>query len=154
MAPQVPDYDLLLVGDGEQRAKLEQRAKELNIADRVHLAGWRPDVLEILAASSLLVLPSKWEGMPNVVLQAMALGLPVLATSVEGTCELLGDLADPQTAAYGETQVFSRKLVAVLSDEAESERLGVQNRERARQSFSLAQMIRCYEELWESLARL
>lgn len=151
--PRVPDHDLLLVGSGQQRADLQRQALRLGIADRVHLAGWRPDVLEIVAASDMLVLPSKWEGMPNVVLQAMALGKPVLVTEVEGTCELLGNLAEPQTVAYGETQVFSDKLVATLSNPVEAERLGAENRERARQEFSLAQMIRAYEDLWECLAR-
>jgi glycosyltransferase involved in cell wall biosynthesis len=151
--PRVPDHDLLLVGSGQQGPELQRQAQRLGIADRLRLAGWRPDVLEIVAASDLLVLPSRWEGMPNVVLQAMAQGKPVLATEVEGTCELLGDLAEPQTAAYGETQVFSDKLVATLSAPAEAERLGAENRQRARQEFSLSQMIRAYEDLWESLAR-
>lgn len=150
--PRVPDCDLLLVGSGEQQGELERQARELGIADRVHLAGWRSDVLEILAASSLLVLPSQWEGMPNVVLQAMALGLPVMATEAEGTRELLGDLAEPQTAPYGKTQVFSGKLVAMLSNPSEAERLAVRNRQRAREEFSLVQMIRAYEDLWAGLA--
>lgn len=149
----VPDHDLLLVGSGQQRADLERQAMRLGIADRVHLAGWRPDVLDILAASDMLVLPSRWEGMPNVVLQAMALGKPVLATEVEGTCELLGNLAKPQTAPYGETQILSDKLVATLSSPTQAERLGTENRNRALQEFSLAKMVRAYEDLWEHLTR-
>ena len=68
----LPDCDLLLVGEGPLRASLEAAARAAGIADRVHFAGWRADVPEILAASDLLVLPSVWEGMPNVVLEAMA----------------------------------------------------------------------------------
>ena len=151
--PRVPDHDLLLVGSGEQHGDLERQAQQLQIANRVHFAGWRPDVLEILAASDLLVLPSRWEGMPNVVLQAMAVAKPVLATSVEGACELLGELAEPQTATYGETEVFSDKLVAIVSNPSESTRLGARNRHRAEQEFALTRMVRSYEQLWESLAR-
>ena len=88
--PQLPRCDLLLVGQGPERRKLEAQCRGLGIGDRVHFAGWRPDVAEILAASRLLVLPSAWEGMPNVVLEAMAAGLPVVATDVEGVRELLG----------------------------------------------------------------
>ncbi len=150
--PQVPDCDLLLVGSGSQRGDLESQALELGVADRVHLAGWRPDVREILAASHLLVLPSRWEGMPNVVLQAMALGLPVLATEAEGTAELLGDQAKAQTASYGATQVFSEKLVAIMSDPAEAKRLALGNRQRAMSEFSLSRMIEAYEGLWQRLA--
>ncbi len=78
----------------------------LGLGGRVRFAGWRPNVAEILAASELLVPPSRWEGMPNVVLQAMALALPVLATDVEGAGELLGPAAVPQTVAYGDTETF------------------------------------------------
>jgi len=151
--PRVPDCDLLLVGSGKQRETLLRKARQLGIADRVHLAGWRADIPEILAASQMLVLPSRWEGMPNVVLQAMAVGLPVLATEAEGTEELLGDLSGPQTAPYGATQVFAQKLVAVASDSAEAERLATGNRQRAVAAFSLARMVEAYQDLWESLAR-
>ena len=149
--PRLPDHDLLLVGDGQQRLQLERQAERLGIAKRVHMVGWRPDVLEILAASQLLVLPSKWEGMPNVVLQAMALGLPVLATNVEGIRELLGDLATPQTVGFGESQAFTERMVAILSENSEARHLGTENRVRARRKLSLTEMVRAYEELWESL---
>lgn len=151
--PRVPDCDLLLVGSGKQRETLLRKARHLGIADRVHLAGWRADVPEILAASRMLVLPSRWEGMPNVVLQAMAVGLPVLATEAEGTKELLDELSGSQTAPYGATQVFAEKLVAIISDPAEAERLATGNRQRAVAAFSLARMVEAYENLWESLAR-
>ncbi len=82
--------DLLLVGAGPQRARLQQQAARLGISDRVHFAGFRADVPAILAASDVLVLPSRWEGMPNVVLEAMAAARPVVATDVEGVSELLG----------------------------------------------------------------
>lgn len=151
--PRVADCELLLVGSGGQRSELENVAQALGIADRVHFAGWRPDVAEILAASDLLVLPSRWEGMPNVVLQAMARGMPVLATEAEGTKELLGDQAGPQTAPYGETQVFSEKLVAIMSDPSLAGHLANANRCRAAQEFSLTRMVRAYEDLWDSLVR-
>ena len=104
----LPDCDLLLVGDGPLRPSLEAAAKAAGIADRVHFAGWRPDVPEILAASSLLVLPSLWEGMPNVVLEAMASRLPVVASDVEGVRELLGPNAARQTVAHGDSRAACR----------------------------------------------
>ncbi len=151
--PRVADADLLVVGSGRQRGMLERLARDFGMADRVHFAGWRPDVPEILAASDLLVLPSKWEGMPNVVLQAMACGMPVMATEAEGTRELLGDQTGPQTAPYGETQVFSEKLVTIMSSPSLAASLGRANRLRAANEFSLGGMVRAYEDLWESLVR-
>lgn len=151
--PRVPDCDLVLVGSGGQRAELKRLASQLGIADRVHFAGWRADVAAILAASELLVLPSRWEGMPNVVLQAMACGQPVLATEAEGTRELLGPHRDPQLVAYGDTEAFAEKLVAIMSDSDFAATLGQKNRNRATEEFSLQRMVRAYEELWAGLCR-
>src|SRR5439155_4746020 len=69
---ELPDHDLLLIGNGPQAAALQHCARRLRVQDRVHFGGWRNDVPSIMAAADLLVLPSRWEGMPNVVLEAMA----------------------------------------------------------------------------------
>ena len=149
--PRVPDCDLVLVGSGGQETELKRLADQLGIASRVHFAGWRPDVAAILAASELLVLPSRWEGMPNVVLQAMACGRPVLATEAEGTRELLGPHSDPQLVTYGDTEALVQKLVAIISDSDFATSLGQKNRHRAAEDFSLQRMVQAYEELWVGL---
>jgi glycosyltransferase involved in cell wall biosynthesis len=148
---QLPDCDLLLVGEGPLRASLEAAAQVAGVADRVHFAGWRADVPEILAASDLLVLPSAWEGMPNVVLEAMASRLPVLASDVEGVRELLGPAAARQTVRYGDTQMLSDKMVSLMLDRTSSHALGMENRRRVEEYFGISRMVRAYEDLWESL---
>lgn len=148
---QAPDCDILLVGKGPERANLEALCVELGIADRVHFLGWRPDVAEILAASVALLLPSLWEGMPNVVLQAMASSLPVVATDVEGVRELLGPEAGRQTVAYGDSVGLGRSLVRILSQPDEARQLGRRNRVRVEVEFTLRRMVAAYEELWLSL---
>ncbi|HID76995.1 MAG TPA: glycosyltransferase [Planctomycetaceae bacterium] len=150
---QLPACHLLLVGDGPQRRRLERIRRRLGIAQRVHLLGWRPDVPEILAASHLVVLPSRWEGMPNVILEAMATGRPVLATDVEGVQELLGPAAKGQTVAWGDSVGFARRVVALLSDPQLAARIGQANRQRAERQFPIGRTVRAYEELWASLAR-
>lgn len=85
-----PQLHLLIVGEGEERGSLTQLARDLKIETQVHLPGWRADVPEILAACQLFVLPSRWEGMPNALLEALASGLPCVATDVEGVRDLLG----------------------------------------------------------------
>lgn len=82
---------LLLIGDGPMRTSLTAAASELGIADRVTFAGRRSDVVGIMKSADCLVLPSRWEGLPNVVLEAMATGLPVIATRAHGSVELLDD---------------------------------------------------------------
>jgi glycosyltransferase involved in cell wall biosynthesis len=148
----LPDCDLLLVGDGPLRPSLEATARTAGIADRVHFAGWRPDVPEILAASSLLVLPSLWEGMPNVVLEAMASRLPVVASDVEGVRELLGPNAAGQTVAHGDTQGFADAVVGLMLDPVLSRAIGLENRRRAEESFGIDRMVGLYQDLWASLA--
>ena len=145
MAPQVlgrlAGHDLLIVGDGPDAAGLERRVQALGLPQRVHFAGWRHDVPEILAASDLLLLPSRWEGMPNVVLEAMASGLPVVATDVEGVSELLGPGAPEQTAPWGDRDAFIARLLAIADDRELSARLGRENRRRAAAEFPLERMV-------------
>jgi len=149
---QSPNAHLVVVGRGPERAAMERLAQRRGVADRVHWLGWRRDVPEILAASDVLVLPSRWEGMPNVVLQAMASRIPVLATDVEGIRELLGENADPQIVAFGNTSALVEKLTRLLSDRQLAERLGAENRKRIEESFSVQRMVAAYETLWESMA--
>jgi glycosyltransferase involved in cell wall biosynthesis len=134
------------------RPSLRAAAEAAGLADRVHFAGWRPDVPEILAASSLLVLPSLWEGMPNVVLEAMASRLPVVASDVEGVRELLGPNAVRQTVAHGDSQGLVDAIVGLMCDSALATATGLENRRRAEESFGIARMVRLYEDLWALLA--
>jgi glycosyltransferase involved in cell wall biosynthesis len=146
-----PDSHLLIVGRGPQQQALSSACRPAGISGRVHFAGFQPNIPAILSASSLLVLPSRWEGMPNVVLEAMAGRLPVVATDVEGVLELLGPGADEQTIAFGDTKALATKIVALLTNGSLCERLGSENRRRAAELFSLNRMIDAYQDLWESV---
>jgi starch synthase (maltosyl-transferring) len=145
----LPDCDLLLVGSGPLESALRRQCREAGIARRVHFAGWRPDIPAMLAASSLLVLASAWEGMPNVVLEAMACGLPVVATQVEGVCELLGPGSQEQSVPYGKWEEFSDLVVRILSDRNLANRLGEENRRRTEHQFTIERMVESYQDLWE-----
>ncbi len=148
----LPDCDLLLVGTGPLQSRLESVCRAEGIAERVHFAGWRGDVPEILAASGLLVLPSAWEGMPNVVLEAMASRRPVVATDVEGVRELLGPSASHQLVRYGDTPDLIDKIVGLMSNPTAAAALGDANRRRVEEHFSISRTISAYEDLWASLA--
>ena len=144
-------HDLVVVGEGLQRANLMQLAARLGVADRVHFAGYREDLPAILAASDLLVLPSRWEGMPNVVLEAMAAARPVVAARVEGVGEALGARAVEQSFAPGDGDEFARKITAILTDPALARRLGDENQQRTREAFAVDSMVAAYEQLYRSL---
>jgi glycosyltransferase involved in cell wall biosynthesis len=147
----LPDTDLLLVGEGPLRRSLERLCRQCGVSDRVRFAGWRGDVPEVLAASDLLVLPSAWEGMPKVLLEAMASRLAVVATDVEGVRELLGPAAEEQMVRYGDSAALAERIVRLLEDRTRAAELGGENRGRAEQRFSIAAMVGAYQGLWESL---
>ncbi len=79
----------VFVGDGPERETLELAAVTLGVDDRVTFAGRRDDVFGLMKGADCLVLPSRWEGLPNVILEAMSVGLPVIATRAHGSAELL-----------------------------------------------------------------
>jgi glycosyltransferase involved in cell wall biosynthesis len=145
-----PEHDLLVVGAGPMEPLLKSLVERSGIASRVHLAGWRSDVPEILRASDLFVLPSHWEGMPNVILEAMAAGRPVVSTDVEGVRELLGDAAGEQVVAKGDYVAFAERIDSLLADEPARRRLATVNQVRAK-NFTWDKMVRAYEELFLDL---
>jgi glycosyltransferase involved in cell wall biosynthesis len=149
---QLPDHDLVLVGEGPQRQSLSRLAGGLGIGHRVHWPGWRPEVPAILAAAEMLVLPSRWEGMPNVLLEAMAAGKPVVATRAEGVGEVLGELAAEQTVPVGDMCALARRIVQLAQSPPLAQRLGRENRQRVLAHFSLQEMVRSYERLYARLA--
>jgi glycosyltransferase involved in cell wall biosynthesis len=148
---ELPQHDLLVVGEGNQEILLKRRAAACRIATRVHFLGWRSDLPAILQASAMLVLPSRWEGMPNVVLEAMAAGKPVAATQSEGTVELLGLGALQQTVPVGDWAGLRKRITELAYDPARAAELGRQNQERAEQ-FSLERVADRYQRLYESLS--
>jgi glycosyltransferase involved in cell wall biosynthesis len=149
---ELTEHDLLLVGDGVLRQRLESLGASLGIADRVHFAGWQSDMSRIFAAADLVLLPSRWEGMPNAVLEAMASGKPVVATQAEGTVELLGLGALEQTVAVGDWDSFGRLVISLGRDPQQAEELGRKNGSRAQQ-FSIEIAVQRYERLYDALAR-
>lgn len=148
---QAPDVDFLIVGDGPERGDLEHCVRAAGVADRVVFAGWQPDIPSILAASLALVLPSRWEGMPNVVAEAMGVGLPVVCSRADGVEQLLGPLAEHQMATFGDADSFVRLFRATVCDESLRRELGAANQQRLAERFSLRAMIEAFERLYLSL---
>jgi len=148
MLQELPEHDIVLVGDGPQRSHLEDLAAKGPVAQRIHFAGFRSDVPRCLAAADMLLLPSRWEGMPNVVLEAMASGLPVVATESHGVSEALGELADRQVATLGSAEDFQRKVVAIASEAQQLKLLGELNRKRVERLFGRNQMLARYRQLF------
>ncbi|WP_254509180.1 glycosyltransferase [Anatilimnocola floriformis] len=146
-----PSHDLLIVGDGPERTSLQQQAGELGIANRVHFLGWQPQVAGLLKLADVLLLPSRWEGMPNVLLEAMAAGLPVVSTNVEGAAEILGPLAEKQLTQQNDAAAFQNATLALASEPTAASRLGELNQQRVREQFSLALLASAYETIYSQI---
>ncbi|MDR1480332.1 MAG: glycosyltransferase [Planctomycetaceae bacterium] len=143
---QLKDWELLIVGDGIFRDKLEERI-DAKIRNRVKVLGWRADAVELIAESKILLLTSRWEGMPNVILQAMSNAKAVVSTNVEGIAELLGKATEQQTCPFGDTEQFAQKILTIANDPALAHELGQQNRSRAISNYSIDNMVQQYEQL-------
>jgi glycosyltransferase involved in cell wall biosynthesis len=146
-----PDAHFLVVGEGRERAALERAIRERGLAARVHLAGWRADVPELLAAGYALVLTSHWEGLPNVILEAMAAGRPVVTSRVEGAAELVAEGRTGLIVASHSPQAVASALESLLADPTRAAALGQAGRERAAAEFSFERMVGRYDELYQSI---
>ncbi|MFO7166543.1 MAG: glycosyltransferase family 4 protein [Chloroflexota bacterium] len=112
---QVPDARLLLVGSGAQQAALEEQARRLGVAERVIFAGGCDDVAPFLQAADLFVLPSYSEGLPVALLEALACGLPCVATSTDGAAQVLQDGLTGRLVPPGDPAALARALAEALT---------------------------------------
>jgi glycosyltransferase involved in cell wall biosynthesis len=119
----VPDACLAVVGDGPSRASLEASAADAGLADRVVFTGARDDARSVLGAADVALLPSRWEGLPLVALEAAAAGVPLVATSVRGIRELLTDGRDALLVPPGDAGALARAVTRVLVEPGLSARL-------------------------------
>jgi len=143
-----PDLHVLLVGDGPLRGALTAMIAGLQGRARVHLAGNRGDVSDLLAASDLFVLPSLWEGLPMALLEAMASGLPAVVTRVSGTAEVVVDGESGLLVPAGDIERLRAAIGMVLGDPDRARRMGRAARERVERSYSArAQAVR-HSELY------
>lgn len=145
-----PEVTLLIVGDGDLRDELESRARALGVGGRVRFVGFREDAARWIAALDVFVLPSINEGMGRVLVQAMALEVPVVASRVGGMPEVTGDgdagiLVPPRDPA-----AIAEAVARLLGDPALRRALGKRGAERA-QAFAVERMIAGLEDLYETL---
>lgn len=112
-----PEAEFIFVGDGPLRPHLEKRARQLDVSHRTRFLGTRSDVASILRSCQVLVRPSLLEGMPLTVLEAMACGLPVVATPVSGTAELVRDGESGFLVPPADPDSLSRAILRLMGDE-------------------------------------
>jgi len=140
---------LLLVGDGSLQAEVEALATSEGIRDRVWLAGSREDVVPLMSAMDVFVLPSLAEGISNTILEAMACSLPVVATRVGGNAELVVDGETGLLVPRADPQAMAEALLRYLDDDSLRSRHGKAARQRAVENFSIDGMVRNYQDVYD-----
>lgn len=143
-----PNLHLLLIGEGPLRGALEAEAARAGVASQVHLPGRVDDVAGILKASLALVLPSRWEGMPNVVLEAMAAGRPVIATRVEGSDELVRDGETGYLCNVESPEALAAAIERLLSAGERSAEFGRRSKAIIKEEFTWDSSARSYDLLY------
>lgn len=128
-----PEVELHIVGDGPERERLQRIVDEKNLHDRVTFRGWvnKERIVECYQHADVFVLPSRYEGMPNVVLEAMACGLPIVATSIAGCDELVQENVNGFLVPVGDSEALAARLTALMNDPALRQRLGAGSRQAA-----------------------
>jgi glycosyltransferase involved in cell wall biosynthesis len=150
---QRPDARLILVGEGPERGKIEDLVRAKGLEANVRLLGLRTDVGRLLSAADLFLLTSVSEGIPVTVLEAMAAGLPVVATRVGGMTEVVEDGQTGLLAPAGDAAALADAILRLANDPALGRRLGMAGRERVQDSFSEGQMHAQYRRLYEEMTR-
>ena len=150
---QLPGFHLILIGEGPLKISLQSQASTLRNDARIHFVGQQPNVLDWMRSSRMLLLPTRYEGMPNVILEAMAVGLPVATTRAQGIVEVLGPAADEQCVLIDAWEKWSDLVKKIATDHKLSTRLGAMNRKRCEESFDLETQLLLYEQTYDEILR-
>ena len=149
----VPNLVILIAGDGPQRAELEALAARLGLTERVRFLGWRSDAAELLGALDIFCMSSRWEGCPIVLLEAMAMYRPVVATDIGGVREIVVNGETGLLVAPDDPEALANAIVRLLAEDAERARMGKAGRQRVEQHFGVGDMLEAYAGLYRDLAR-
>jgi glycosyltransferase involved in cell wall biosynthesis len=151
VAPQFPEAHFVIAGDGPLRQELVALAEALGLENRVHFLGFRSDASALMGSLDVLVVPSLTEGSPLVTLEAMAAGVPVVASAVGGIPDQVRHDKEGLLVPPGDTGAMGDVIVALLRDPARARSLGEAGRRRATSEFSHAVMVRRIEDVYRDI---
>ena len=142
---------LLLAGEGSLRPQLERIVHELDISDSVEFLGLRRDVIDLLQQAWGFVMPSRWEGMPNALLEAMACGLPCVATKVSGSEDLINDEVNGLLIEPEQPVALAQALQRIIENTEFALQLGLEARKTVSNQYQLSTVIEECEKLYHHL---
>lgn len=152
IAAKRPDVGFVVVGDGPLRREVERAVREHGLDRRFRLLGLQRDVPELLAGMDLFVLTSLWEGLPRAIVQAMAVGVPVVATGVDGSSEIVIDGETGILVPPGDPSAMARAALASLDDPAGRASCAAAARTLVGREFDLPLMLARLEQLYRELS--
>lgn len=156
VAQKFPQMCFVLVGDGrdgETQGKLQKLAQDLGIASRVFFPGYREQLLSVYATFDVFMMSSRREGLPNSILEAMAMGLPVVTTDVAGAKELVLDEQTGFVCPQGDVEGLAQALIALMGDPSLRSHLARAGRVRVEREFSFTQRLQRIENLYAGVLR-
>ena len=142
---------LLIIGEGELENQIVKQISKLNIGKHITLTGFRSDVLSIIAACDVVVMPSRWEGLPMALLEAMALEKPVIATKVGGIPNVIHDGKNGLLVDVDNMGMFEEKLNLILHDKVLREQLAANAKLTVLNHYSAKAASSRYEELYDNI---
>lgn len=147
---ELPDAHFVIVGDGELRHDLESLAVRLDVAKAVHFTGARNDVEQLLSSMDLFVSSSLWEGLPTVLLESMASRIPVVATDVSGTRELVRNGVTGRLVTAGDSALLAQAIIRALHDKEQTQSMVDQASVLVR-DFSIERVAQQHVEAYNAL---
>jgi glycosyltransferase involved in cell wall biosynthesis len=151
IAPQFPEAHFVVAGDGPLRQQLADLAEDLDLGSRVHFLGFQSDASALMRFLDVLVVPSLSEGSPLVTLEAMAAGVPVVASAVGGIPDQIRHDKEGLLVPPDDTDALGDALLALLRDPDHARRLGEAGRRRASSQFNHATMLRQIEDVYHAV---
>jgi glycosyltransferase involved in cell wall biosynthesis len=153
---EMPHTTFVIAGSGTLREDLEARVNELGLGRRFRFLGQREDIPRVLAALDLFVMPSLWEGMPYAIVEAMAVGVPVVGSDIPGIADIVRPQETGRLAPPGDHEALAQTIRAALVEEGKSATMAQAAREIVLKEHSRERMLTslagCYERLMEDRA--
>jgi glycosyltransferase involved in cell wall biosynthesis len=147
----MPDVHVVIAGEGPERARLAALIAQLDLAGRVHLAGWRTDTGALLRMADVFVSASSHEPLGNMVLEAFSAGIPVVATAAEGPREVITDGIDGVLVPVGDAAALAQAILRVLSSPGQAASLGAAGRARYEMLYSEPVVVAAWQALLDRL---
>ena len=149
LAPRFPELRFLLAGEGPEESMLREKVGVLGLTDRIFFAGYVADTRQVYAAADILLMPSRFEGLPMTLLEAMAMGLPVVASKLDGIAEVIEDGREGFLIEPTDTQGFVDRCAALLENPAKSSELATNARTKIEARFSVERMTSAVEAIYD-----